>query len=271
MGNPADESERLFYRYHPTFNPTACSNNREFYNEIICTMLLSFEPLTMNPDNGIDDIIISGFAVDLVPVDSPAKNGWLPANRPVTGDVPQMVVVGRYPTNANECDLIEGVGTPVVSPQEFRDPFDINDNGARDIRPQNFNAATMLGANDNYTELVGADATGTIATAERQRGFSLYGNRRIPNTLCIGSDWTIRQVENLFNLPNFLLIKNEDRSVIPGQGMILVEMYWEHEMLLKMPLLSPVFTAVGDADGKMVIYIWSAFPLPTVEPFIIYG
>jgi len=58
--------------------------------------------------------------------------------------------------------------------------------------------------------------------------------------------------------------------MLPGQGMALVELYWQHEMLLQMPLLSPVFTAVGNSDGNMVIYVWAAFPLPEVEPFIVF-
>ena len=53
----------------------------------------------------------------------------------------------------------------------------------------------------------------------------------------------------------------QKQSYLPSQGLILVEIYWEHEMLLKIPLLSPVFTAVGNADGKMVINVWAAFPL----------
>ena len=42
-------------------------------------------------------------------------------------------------------------------------------------------------------------------------------------------------------------------------------------MLLKIPVLSPVFTAVGNDDGKMVINVWAAFPLSTVEPYIIFS
>ncbi len=61
------------------------------------------------------------------------------------------------------------------------------------------------------------------------------------------------------------------KSYLPSQGLILVEMYWEHEMLLKIPILSPVFTAVGNEDGKMVIDVWAAFPLSSTEPYIIFS
>ena len=73
------------------------------------------------------------------------------------------------------------------------------------------------------------------------------------------------------NLPGYELDTTTRKSYLPSQGLILVEMYWEHEMLLKIPVLSPVFTAVGNDDGKMVINVWAAFPLSTVEPYIIFS
>ncbi len=48
---------------------------------------------------------------------------------------------------------------------------------------------------------LGAD----MASAEKQIGFPLFGNHKIPNTNCVGSEWTIPQVETLMNLPNFEL------------------------------------------------------------------
>ena len=78
--------------------------DRVFYNEVICTMLTTMEPLSINPSNGIDDIIVTGYALQMV--DPSAHPGALAPYpyRPFNNDDPQVVVAGRYPTNANECD-----------------------------------------------------------------------------------------------------------------------------------------------------------------------
>ena len=148
---------------------------------------------------------------------------------------------------------------------EGRDPFDINHNGRRDVAPPD--------GTDSFTEVEGYDQivlAGDVANAEKQIGFPLFGNHKIPDTACTGSEWTVRQVEDLMNLPGYQLNNSARKSFLPSQGLILVEMYWEHEMLLKIPVLSPVFQAVGNDDGKMVINVWAAFPLSTVEPYIIF-
>ncbi len=268
------EATRSRFRYSAA-NPNACNPNvaaggveRRFYNEIICTMVTSMDPLRLNPDNDVDDIVISAFAIEMVDGDQDAT--WLPpvGLRPIAGDEPQMLVVGRWPTNANECNVIQdGSGNAVFVRTELRDPFDFDHDGVRQIGPPN-------GA-DEYSELEGADqgvdgAAETLANAERQRGFSLYANHRIPGTYCIGSDWTMERVEDLVNLPNYTLLTVDERRLLPGQGIVLVEMFWQHEMLLKIPVLSPVYTAVGNADGLVVIGVWAVFPLPAAEPFITF-
>jgi len=271
------DATRLEYRFtgDPAIDDTGACNfayvDRLFYNEIVCTMIISMDPLDFNPANDIDDVIVSGFSVEMV--DASRHSGqWLPADRPVAGDVPQMVVVGRYPTEANECDVIEtSPGNFAVASREGRDPFDFNGNNVRDVFPQN--GVDIVNNINDFTELAGYDAratNGDLLNAEKQVGFSLFGNHKIPGTYCIGSEWTMREVENFFNLPDYGLADNATRSMLPGQGMALVELYWQHEMLLQMPLLSPVFTAVGNSDGNMVIYVWAAFPLPEVEPFIVF-
>ncbi|NUQ02679.1 MAG: pilus assembly protein [Anaerolineae bacterium] len=245
------------------------SVDRLFYNEVICTMLISLEPLSLDEDNDIDDIIVTGYAVENV--DPRTFSGWLPVDRPVAGDVPQLVVVGRYPAETNECDVAEtSPGVYAVVPRESRDPFDFNDNNQWDQRE----ATLVLDSSNDFTEHGDPgdfDApAGTVAAAEKQVGFSLFGNHKIPDTACVGSEWTMRRIEDLVNLPNYEILDNDARTMIPGQGISLVEMYWEHEMLLKIPVLSPVFTAVGNDEGKMIIYVWAAFPLPAVEPFIVF-
>lgn len=277
------DDDRFLYRWMPIGFGGPSSNGAEpcdptytarvFYNEVLCTMIISMEPLELHPENGIDDMVVSGFSLQMV--DASADPTWLGGYplRPINGNVPQSVVAGRYPTNANECDVwINSSGTVILGGRETRDPFDFNFSGGRDLAPP---AGT-----DDFTELEGYDAVaGTQATAEKQVGFSLFGNHKIDNTHCIGSDWTMRDVENLVNLARYDLSASDvtnpnaplqKMSCMPSQGLVLVELHWEHEMLLKIPVLSPVYTAVGNQDGKMVINVWAAFPLPTVEPHILF-
>ncbi len=287
--NGTDE-ERSYFRWMPeafSIYPyagdprKACDPGqvaRAFYNEVLCTMITSLEPLSLNPENGIDDMIISGFSLQMVdPTAQPYQ--MLPAQHPGADDEPQVIVVGRYPTNANECDVLNGGGVPVLSPRpgdESRDPFDLNDNNARDV------AAPDIPSTDpnvppevagHFTEIAGYDLRPVPASdsnwaqhAEKQVGFSLFGNHKIDGTYCVGSEWTLREVEDLMNLPNY--DPAEQGIYLPNQGLVMVEIFWQHEMLLKIPVLSPVFTAVGNDDGKMVINVWAAFPLASVEPHI---
>ena len=247
--------------------------DRVFYNEVICTMVTTLDPLKLNQSNGIDDIIVSGFS--LQQVDATAHSSWLAGN--YDSSYPQQVVAGRYPSNANECDVIQDAsGNAVLSSRpgdENRDPFDINGNGKRDIAPPDVpNPAIPSETVGVFTEQVGYDqrVTTVQADAEKQVGFSLFGNHKIPGTFCVGSNFTIEQVETMMNLTNYDLDTNVRKDYLPSQGLVLVEIYWEHEMLLKIPVLSPVYTVVGNADGKMIINVWSAFPLGSVEPHIIF-
>ncbi len=300
------DADRFYFRWYPNNTPTdsrgvePCDptyTDRIFYNEVLCTMIASMDPLAFHPENGIDDIIVSGFSLQEVN-DAKIKyfnvaNGtnyrWIdPTTSPLPYGTPQLVVAGRYPTNANECDVIaDAFGNPVLigNTREGRDPFDINASGGRDVLPVNeipgdpAHPVEIDGVND-FTELEGYDAVAnSAADAEKQVGFSLFGNHKIPGTYCTGSEWTMRRVEDLVNLPNFDLSAADagnpnapiqKESCMPSQGLVLVEIYWEHEMLLKIPVLSPVYTAVGNQDGKMVINVWAAFPMGSVEPHIFF-
>jgi hypothetical protein len=278
------DAERFTFRWTPASVNVADDRGEEpcdpdyvdrvFYNEIICTMITSLEPLTLNPNNGIDDIVVTAYSLQLI--DATANPGWLAPG--YDSSQARMVVVGRYPTNANECNVVNSGGSAIVLQGasrlgEDRDPFDFNGNNAREVKPPNIAnpAAPYYQTAGVYNEIAGYDPVGGNATeAEKQIGFSLYGNHKIENTFCLGSDWTIGRIENLMNMPNYGLQTNAEREMLPSQGVVLVEVFWEHEMLLKIPLLSPVFTAVGNQDGKMVISVWAAFPQAAVEPHILF-
>jgi hypothetical protein len=252
-----------------------------FYDSVVCIMLRSMPPLIMDPSNDVDDIVISGFGLARVDprdntVNVPTGDPpWLGANRPIAADIPQMVVVSRFPSNANECDVSAGGALVSLEP---RDPFDFNENNLIDRNRTGSEPTldTLTQVANEYSEVIvswdvpGYDARATnVADAEKQVGFVWFGNHVIPGTGCIGSEWTMRRVEQLMNLPNFSLNNPGDpadqsrRDMLPNQGVVIVEMFWQHKLLLNLPF----FTALGELP---TISVWAAFPLPTVEPYIVF-
>jgi Flp pilus assembly protein TadG len=255
-------------------NARSCDNSTEdgrpFYLELVCVMRASFSPLSLDTTNNIDDIIISAFSLARI-TDPPGGDVILGTNaRPAGASAnTHVVVVGRYPSNTNECDVsvTNPSTTPVfsVAALEPRDPFDFNQNNDRDVRA-NANKGIAAEGNGLFTEREGYDDRATtVATAERQVGYSYLGQHWIPGTGCLGSEWTVADVETLVNLPNYSMTDEQRRTMLPHQGLVLVEIYWEHEMLLRFPVFNPVISAFA-GDQTPTIGVWAAFPLPSVEP-----
>lgn len=260
-----------------------------FYNFLACVMLNSmnplrsegFEPGTIDPDTGTvfpDDIVISAFAVQaIIPSEVPLPHrnriDW-PLSDPnlvtygnlPSADVPQGVVVGRYPSNANECTAMNQ-----------RDPFDyIQDNG---LTWGNWNGRRYdleLTSVDDITGNV--SLFGYDIAPETQVGFDWNGQHVNARTGCTGSEWSVKDVERLINLQGFGLRQidpsvpsnyQNQRRFVPSQGLVLVELHWKHETLSQFvglaPVLSPVFAILGTST---TISVWAVFPLPTVEPRI---
>lgn len=213
-----------------------------FFNFIVCLMERSLSPLELNicadPTVCKDDIVVSVFGVQaidrsLVTLTAP------PPGAPSTGV--NSVVVARFPHNANECNY-NAAGAVVAGE---RDPFDFSTNQDDDEF-------------DNYLDPY-------TSAPERQRGFVYLAQHRLwDNPNCYGSEWTVAEVEQLMNLPNFSLNFNQ-RQQLPSQGMVLVELFWQHNLLLQNPVFNPVFNALGDST---MIYVWAAFPVPAAEPRI---
>lgn len=142
---------------------------------------------------------------------------------------------------------------------------------------------------------------------EMQRGFNYTGYRRVEQVetfvdgagnefqaevYCYGSDWTVYDVQELLKGRRFRLSQSELDQIrqnpgladfgrdddgtnidtgryLASQGLILVEIYWRHQLLLDLPVFSPVFQALG--SDRTTIYVWSAFPVPAVTPDIRYN
>jgi hypothetical protein len=259
-----------------------------FYSDVVCTVVDSLRPMVMDTNGDsvgdrvfdtlrFDDIVVSAFALKLVypatitglnpPIVTgggvanlrplPNVPGANPATVPgMTSTSPRIVVVGRYPTNANECGAMEP-----------RDPFDYFGNGTRDYRLVNPALGNVAG-NENWMELEGMDA-GT--DGDRFLGFSYLGNHvstdPTNNVGCIGSEWTTIEVERLVNLPNWSLGSDAERNVLPDRGgLVMVEIIWRHDMLLHSPILTAVIGTLDALDSP--INVWAAFPLTSTEPRI---
>jgi hypothetical protein len=243
-----------------------------FYNFLGCIMIRSMNPLEfhgdepgedMNPDTSLpypDDIIISAFSArafdDPLSLAATVRNdiNWPNGNTP-DADQPQVVVVGRFPSNANECTAAGD-----------RDPFDYVQDGAG----AGVTTYTDGGGNvynlEMFREVDGGAEPYADIPDEDQRGFVWIGQHIDPESGCRGSEWSTEEVERLINLQGFEMDEGE-RKYVPSQGIILVEMHWHHESLTQFiglaPVLSPVLAIMGE---ETTISVWAAFPLPTVEP-----
>lgn len=266
-----------------------------FYNFLGCLILQSIQPLELRDDNGVDDMVISVFALQAIDP-RPETDDFDPSDGippPLGDDVPQliggfltdgttprpigrhMVVVGRYPAAANECNVDEN-GAVV----EFeRDPFDYIHNNSVDARTISVDGVDIVVPLElvRFPDADPGNWNPYMDTGpEQQRGFVWLGQHKVGN--CYGSDWTVARVENLFNLEALDLTaegidtdmdgipdKRAQRANLPNQGLVLVELFWQHELLLKIPFFSPVFEVLGD---RTTISVWAAFPVPSIEPKI---
>ncbi len=177
----------------------------------------------------------------------------------------QVMVTGRFPANANECA------------DDTRDPFDIDANDQYD--PYELDAArlTILNSNAN-TRLF--DSGASSATDNNHRGFSLTGRwlQNAGGEDCYGSEWNIDRIEALVNLRGVdsdgdgdLEILEADIDRVPDrQGIVLVEIFWRHDLLLDLPLYGNIFRMFGSGnptldDDSTYLNVWAAFPISTVN------
>ncbi|MBC8170516.1 MAG: pilus assembly protein [Anaerolineae bacterium] len=285
-------------------------NDFGFYNIIACTVLDSLDPLEIrtgeNPDTEApykDDIVISVFATQAINnCERGTENPEDP--KPETNDCDmeigapylpghQVVVVGRYPANANEC-AAGGAN------QEGRDPFDYIINNTVDsevfttpsgkdvwipfeLSIPTYNAAgTLIKFKPLFDPVV---AEGETWTDETQRGWSWTGQYKVGavdgfTSDCWGSEFTLDEVQALLNLPNFVRPGDGDyqdrRSYLPSQGLVLVEIFWEHELLMggAFPIFYgaySLFTNLSAESGGNIIRVWAAFPAAAAEPHLTFG
>lgn len=187
----------------------------------------------------------------------------------------QVIVIGRYPKQANECNIYQ-VGS-VATYIPGLDPFDYIENNARDPIPGTNRHYELEGYEPNLTNLETREAQlGFVWTAQHLRTdlTSKVGNHP---ALCWGSEYDIPEVEQLMNIPNFINsdvtgVKpwNQQRAALPSNGVVIVEIFWQHDILLDFPFIEPIVAMFGDTNN-IIISSWAAFPVPAAEPNIIYN
>lgn len=284
-----DSDDRIVYR-GLAGGPQSCENilpgEFGFFNTIACTVVDSMDPLRLNLTNRKDDVVVSGFSVQAVKIGPNASDDIdpsAPAYDSATSyeDGSQVVVVGRWPARANECYL-----------WGERDPFDWIENDVIDWEyvPNPIDPTVNLRINYELGvwDTVNSTYVGWLdAGDEKMVGFAWTGQRQMEDANdvridCWGSEWTMEEVQALVNLPNFIPVGSSDeeerKSYFPSQGIVIVEIFWEHNFLLdSFPLLSstwsPVYQIMGGDDPNStadVVYAWAAFPAPSIEPRLVF-
>lgn len=207
----------------------------------------------------------------------------------------QVIVVGRYPTTANECQFFLDINGDLV--------FDVRDDPFDYIPDDAVNTQNVAGT------IRAVELTGRDSVPEAQVGFVWTAQHRVSSLdelgrprNCYGSEWDSAEIQRLFNLPGFIwdavppepdfrdyvggaadpnyiaaldayntafAQASERAQFLPSQGVVLVEMFWMHEMLLNFPFLNPILNLFSDVDN-IVISVWAMFPVPGAEPNITY-
>jgi hypothetical protein len=145
-------------------------------------------------------------------------------------------IYGRYPARANECEN-----------DDQYDPFDWHRDGlggGQDENPGYFDS-----------------------TWDNIRGYVFRGNHQIDygaSVKCLGSEFSTVDVENMLDFQG-----DPDRARkierIRNNGMILVEIFWDHHQLFGLPWFN-----FGPLENAQTIHVWAFFPVTAAEPDINY-
>lgn len=140
------------------------------------------------------------------------------------------IITGRFPGNSNEC----AGETPA------RDPF----------------APPFLPAGDQ-------DPGRRDPGVENQRGYLFRGNYVDPDTGCRGSKFGMAEMTDILSRTTIFddgsPLTTPEREQIPNNAVVLVEIMWEHEQLLGLPLISWL-------GNPAELHVWSFFPVSAAEP-----
>ena len=243
---------------HPSQLYRDCRNSTDigFYKIVICVMLDSMSPLTLSIDTTVpDDIVVSVISFNqILPQADYSGNAnaqaFVTASQGTLGDTAQLIVTGRYPSNANECESVSE-----------HDPFDVDNSGGIGIYELDI---TRTRLREDMSELTGAPDLYDVAN-EVQRGFSWTGRHVIDGTSCVGSEWGMADIEATINLLGLGINSDERELFAPTGAMVLVEIFWRHDVLLDLPGISAMAGLLNPTGNGSEIQLLAAFPVPSAE------
>jgi hypothetical protein len=256
-----------------------------FFDGIACQIILSMPPMEFedlrpwgadgitpptNPDRSAEftrnDIVVSAFSYTMMDFNKPFKDAVPGGVRGPT--VPSnglyVRITGRYPRDNRYCTTADGSG-------DDRDPFDYKTpdlySAWRRGRPADLDE---LGYGIPITD-PRYNSARTNITSESQgiRGFVFTGNAvgtvnpSNPNDYCLGSRFTVQEVEARLNATLSTMGLDAYR---PNGGLVLVEMFWQYHPRF----FQPVGVMLGGGiDGSLVnnpvFHVYAFFPAPGAQ------
>lgn len=204
-----------------------------------------------DPDNGL----LSGSLVE--PSDSALRTTWLLKYRNCRVEDPS-IKLGFY-------NLLGCIALQSMNPLNI-DGFEPGKSLMEDIVISGFTVVPD-GERMRVVKRYPSNASACDPNSRRETLGFTWGGNYINSEGCLGSEYTNAEVEQMMNLNNFGLT-DPQRDYLQPQGVVLVEIHWQHTTLTQFvglaPVISPVLAALG---ASSTISVWSAFPLPQVEHF----
>jgi hypothetical protein len=260
-----------------------------FFDGIACQIILSMPPMEFedmrpwsadgtippgNPDRSREftknDIVISAFSYTMLDFNKPFRGSVASGVRgpAVPSDGLYMRITGRYPRDNRYCRTADGGG-------DDRDPFDYK-------TPDLYSAWTR-GRPADLDELGYGIGSGDprynnpreniTETSQGIRGFVFTGNaigtvnNSDPNDYCLGSRFTVQEVEARLNAT---LSTRGLEAYRPSGGIVLVEMFWQYHPRFFQPIAalfggSFFAGADGSLENDPLFHVFAFFPAPGAQ------
>lgn len=245
-----------------------------FFDGVVCQIVTTMAPMRIeltepptNPDEPTlykkNEIVVSAVAFvtmnysnsylgNLKPPGGARGTGWSTLGYPLQGpDYRWVTVTGRYP-RANRMCFKADTGAPGGQAGDIRDPFDFK-------RPEFYSfwnsGSGIVDEGEDSTIRSVADANSQLV-----RGFIFTGYYEMPNQDCLGSDFTVQEIERRLN-QNY---SNKELTVYTRNGgLVLVEMHWQYHPIFFGPLFQ---SFSGNPANDPVLYVYGFFPVVAAEP-----
>lgn len=272
--------------YNYTVGP---EGNYGFFDAVVCQIILSMYPMEFedarpwggdgdippgSPDRTAEftknDIVVSAFSYTIMDFNKPFKGSvaggtfgpTVPSNRLY------MRVTGRYPRDNRYCTTTEGGG-------DNRDPFDYKTPDVysmwrtgrpADIDELGYGLTVGDPRYDNPREHITTVSQGIRGFVFTGNAIGTYNNSD-PNNYCLGSKFTVQDVETRLNLT---LSTTGLEVYRPNGGLVLVEMYWQYHPRFFQPIAA-LFGGgfFAGADGSLandpVFHVFGFFPVPGAQ------